>query len=273
MNDSTWKFIKIGLVVTGEGEREFAADLFQSILETGKCTFPILRQTGQRRAIRDERQRAYNATGKVIPDRDAEIGAQIRGWLRQNDSHFAIWLDDLESAHRSEAAGKFSRLRKAVDVMLAKEPKLKPRFSAHLLVNMLEAYYFAQASAVNEVLETTLTNHVGDCENIPHPKNELKRLARAAGKSFDEKADGAKIVPKLDIESILGNPNSCRALRTLVAWCWEALGEARTDRFQLNDGIYWDITARQLCEQPAPDRILPLEQEKPYQPAGTSGGS
>lgn len=183
------------------------------------------------------------------------------------ENYYAIWIDDLETSRRQTAQDQFDRLIKTLDTMLGHKPDLRKRCSVHFLVNMLEACYFAHTAAVNEVLGTTLTDHAGDCENIPHPKNELKRLAKVVGKSFDEKADGAKIVPKLDLQKILDNPATCRALRTLVAWCWETIGEPRTDRFRLTDGVYWNITAGQLHEWPSTEKSLSLDVEMTYQPS------
>lgn len=164
------------------------------------------------------------------------------------------------------AAEKFQRLRSTIDTMLANEVALRSNASVHFFVNMLEAYYFAHVDAVNEVLAINLAEHAGDCENIVHPKNELKRLAKQAGVPFDERSNGAEIVPKLNLDQILSNPQTCRALRTLVAWCWEAVGETRSEKFRLTDGVYWDITAGQLSDLPAVERISPLAVEESYQP-------
>lgn len=278
MTEAAWRFVKIGLVVTGEGERDFISAFLRPIAATGKCHFPIILQTGQRHALTETKERAYNATGKIIPDRDAAIGAKIRHWLASDESHYAIWLDDLESASRPDAARKFERMRKAVDTMLSKSELLKPRFAVHFLVNMLEAYYFAHTSVVNAVnfqrdeVETPvylqLQDHAGDCENLVHPKNELKRLVANIGRgfSFDETLDGTVIVHRLDLDRILGSPATCRSLRTLVAWCWETIGEPRAERFRLTDGVYWNATAGQLQVQPPQEYIGPLGDEEAFTP-------
>ena len=39
---------------------------------------------------------------------------------------------------------------------------------------MLEAYYFADAQAINAVLETSLPDREGDVETIRNPKSNLR---------------------------------------------------------------------------------------------------
>jgi hypothetical protein len=94
---------------------------------------------------------------------------------------------------------------------------------------MLEAYYFAHSAAVNQALGALVlaADHEGDVELIGHPKNELKR--RHPG--FDERAHGALIVPLLEAEHILANPNTCGFLRSLFGWCVRQL---------LANGQVWD---------------------------------
>lgn len=256
-----WNFFKFGLIVTGDGERDFAPRLFKDLTSTGKCTFVILRQTGQRNPIGAKKQLAYIKTGKKIPDKDAEIICEARGWLLAEPSRHVIWLDDLESSQRQNAHSKFQRLRKAIDVVLARNPKLRERFAVHFFVNMVEAYYFACVDVVNQVLGLSLSALETDCENIEHPKGELKRAMRnlGLGKSFDEKVDGERIVESIALEQVLNRPLHCRALRTLVAWCCEVIGEPRTERFQLSGGLYWDVTAQQLRSPPPVEKIGPLD--------------
>ena len=76
---------------------------------------------------------------------------------------------------------------------------------------MLEAYYFADATAVNSVLGTDLEDFDGDVETIPHPKNMLKRIVAALGpdRSFDEVVDGRAIVQQLDVVKVLSRPETC----------------------------------------------------------------
>lgn len=264
-SESTWRFVRIGLVVTGEGERDFLTHFFRAVEATGHAKFCPIYKAGQRSAMSEKQIVKYGKRGKIIPSKDETIVLAMRRFVAKDNNH-AIWIDDLESARRQTAQSHFDRMKKALDTIIGHQANLRSRCSVHFLVNMLEAYYFAQASIVNEVLGTTLADHVGDCENISHPKNELKRLAKASDRTFDETTDGAKIVPKLDLQAILSNPLNHCALRTLVAWCWEAIDEPRTNTFQLLDGLYWDVTSRQLQLSPRSDRTLPLGDENPYSP-------
>ena len=81
-------------------------------------------------------------------------------------------------------------------------------------MNMLEAYYFADASAINAVLNTALGDYESDVESIRHSKNELKK----AFAGFDEVEHGGRILARLDIPHVLSRPETCAALRTLFAW-------------------------------------------------------
>jgi hypothetical protein len=137
-------------------------------------------------------------TGKTIPDRDAvEIGLPARRYLQRSDT-FVIVLDDLEKDRQPIHADVFARYRAALDTLLP--PALRTRAAVHFFVFMIEAYYFADAQAVNDVLGTLLSDYDGDVEAIPHPKSELKKHASA----FDEKGDGVKIVRKLVFSPIRG---------------------------------------------------------------------
>jgi hypothetical protein len=112
---------------------------------------------------------------------------------------------------------------------------------------MVEAYYFAHADAINAVLGTNLLDFEGDVETIRHPKSELKQ----AKPDFDELADGCKIVEYLDLNKVLGNPDTCASLRTLFKWCSRAKQETYSDRFQLQQGVCSPVTEQQveaLCQ-------------------------
>lgn len=272
-----WRFIRIGLVVTGEGEWDFLPELLREIAATGHAHFFVLRRTGQRTGLSEARIDDYVNQGKQIPDHDAEVAYDIRRHVATTN-HYAIWIDDLESDSRADAVGKVGRLTRALNVVMGKRQDLRERCSAHMLVNMLEAYYFAHTDAVNgvnlnrrgdgEEIFLDLKDHAGDCENITHPKNELKKAAKSLdrGVTFDEVTHGGEIVRSLDLERVLSDPTRCRALRTLVAWCWEAIGEPRDERFRLSDGVYWDVTAPQLRIPPSAEQIGPLSEEEPYRP-------
>ncbi len=154
---------------------------------------------------------------------------------------FVILVDDLEHDRSPQAAEVFQRYRKAIDTMLTSEEH-RARASVHFLVNMLEAYYFAHAEAVNKVLGTNLSDFDGDVETIRHPKNDLKGLYP----KFDEVEHGREIVNHLDLVHVLSNPETCRWLRTLFGWCSRALGREFTDVYQLKEGLYSDITKYQI---------------------------
>ena len=116
----------------------------------------------------------------------------------------------------------------------------------HFLVNMLEAYYFADAAAVNEHLGTSLSDYAGDVEDVRHPKNEIKKLSPG----FDEVRHGAAIVRTLDLEHVLDNPETCGSLRVLFAWCVKALGLTTGAQFRLDSGIMDVVTGPQLGRLP-----------------------
>jgi hypothetical protein len=69
-------------------------------------------------------------------------------------------------------------------------------------------------------------------------------------KGFDEKRHGAQIVPKLDLDLVLGNPNTCRSLRTIFAWIHRALGLSPGERFALAKGRLCDVTCGQVDALP-----------------------
>lgn len=269
MVESTWRYVYIGLIVTGRGEEAFVVDFLRQLLETGHCHIEVLRFVGQRNPQGEKKRQKALAAGTIIPDSDEKIGLEIRRWLSRSDLHYAIWIDDLESAMRSFATQKFERLRTAGDTMLTPVPECKDRYGVHFFVNMLEAYYFADIDAVNSALNLALQPHAGDCENIRHPKNELKRLV--SPRAFDEIKDGVRIVSLLDLDKVLDNPVHCRALRTLIAWCWEAKGLERGDRFRLADGQYWDVTVGQLVTRPPEQQIGSLGEETGYLPQSGEG--
>lgn len=122
------------------------------------------------------------------------------------------------------------------------------------LFNMLEAYYFADAAAVNAVLGTELADFEGDVETIPHPKNQLKAIVAAQGRDvrFDEVEHGRAILQRLDVPKVLSQPERCRSLRTAFAWCYRAMGLRPTELFRLADGQLSTVTSAQL------DRLAPV---------------
>src|SRR5690606_5394972 len=84
----------------------------------------------------------------------------------------------------------YLRYRAPLDVMLGAHYL---RASVHFLVNMLEAYYFADPAAVRRALCGMIKDNRAwpgeglDVEEIGHPKNVLKAIAPG----FDEQTWGA----------------------------------------------------------------------------------
>lgn len=178
--------------------------------------------------------------GKKITDKDEEeIGLVARRYLMWPDN-FVLLVDDLEGDRVEQAPSVFQRYRDVLDTMLG--PRLKSRASVHFLVNMLEAYFFGDSQAINAVLGTTLPDHVGDVELIRHPKNDLKKLYQG----YDEIEHGRSILAQLNTERVLADPDTCAWLRTMFSWCFKALGEVPTSRFQLEAGQYSPVTHFQI---------------------------
>jgi hypothetical protein len=239
----SWRFRKFGLIVTGTGERDFLPRLFHALTAFG-CGFRVIAKVGQRSPITSsKRTRKMVGTGKTIPDKDAtEIGIPARKWLEASDTHLLL-IDDLEHDRRGRERAVFDRYRGALDTMLVTQAQRR-RASVHFLVNMLEAYYFADAAAINAVLGTTLSDWVGDVEDIRHPKNDLKALPGA----FDEVKHGKAILGILNVEHVLDDRATCGSLRVLFAWCIGAMGPRCGDRFRLESGVHDVVTGPQLAQ-------------------------
>ena len=243
-------FLHFGLIVTGEVERNHMPKLFNSLMDFGICTFKVIRFVGQRGPITSEKRiLKMVGSGKTIPDKDvSEIGFKAREHLSADGCHFVILIDDLEYDRKNLAQQVFDRYRQAIDTVLTADQRT--RASVHFLVNMLEAYFFADASAVNAVLDLDppLEDYVGDVETIPHPKAKLKDLYPG----YHEKDDGGRILNQINVEHILARPDSCASLRTLFAWCFKVLEQFTydpsflVDKYHLQDGIYYEITRPQL---------------------------
>jgi hypothetical protein len=240
-SDQHYKFFKLGLLVTGKTEQEHIPKLFRTLMELRICSFEVIRKVEQLGVRTSEKkQLKMVGTGKDIPDKDAErIGFPARDYLLKYPCSYVLLLDDLEYARTHQAPQIFERYRKALDDILLDQ---KHRASVHFLVNMLEAYYFADAATVNAVLGTSLNDYKGDVETIIHPKNDLKQIYSG----FKEKEHGGRILDRLDVEKVLSNPNTCASLRTLFAWCLKALGEVPTDKYHLLSGKLSEITKAQL---------------------------
>jgi hypothetical protein len=242
-----------GLIVTGQGERQFLPDLFSVLTKFSGCSFKVIRKIDQRGPVTNRLRLKMVGSGSAILDKDEqEIGLAARAFLRNHDCHFVIVIDDVESNRRECIAEIWQRYRTAIDTMLLADER--KRAAVHFLANMLEAYYFADCNAVNTALGAMVLprDHVGDVEEIPHPKHALEKAASAAGTSFKERRDGGKIVQALDLERVLQRNDACAYLRSLFEWCvtrllpncpvWDpAIGTA----FGIQDGIKADLTRHQ----------------------------
>ena len=208
-----WRHVQFGLIVTGETEQHCLADLFRILAAQANCSFRVIRRIGQLSPVTSERRiQRMVGTGKKIPDRDAEqIGFPARHFLCSGGS-FVILVDDLEAGRAKQADAVFARYRVALDTIL--KDSMSARAAVHFLVNMLEAYFFADTKAINQVLDTNLEDFDGDVETIQHPKNKLKSLH--AG--FNAKEHGPLIVGRLDVPHVLASRNSCASLRTMFKW-------------------------------------------------------
>jgi len=239
---TSWVFHKFGLLVTGSGEEKFLPTFLRSLADTQDCTFRVIGRVPQRSPRTSKKKKLrMTGNGKTIPNKDtSEIGLPARNYLSRNPGSFVILVDDLERDRQALHRETFERYRAALDSVLPEN--YHHRASVHFLVNMVEAYYFAHADAINAVLGTDLTDFEGDVETIPHPKAELKR----AKPGFDEIADGQKIVEQLDLDKVLNNPDTCASLRALFKWCWRAKRGTYSDRFQLQLGTCSPITGCQV---------------------------
>ena len=234
------------LIVTGKTERQHLSKLFSSLRASGFCNFKVIQRVGQRDPITSEERLKALRNGKKMPDKDEVIGFKARRYLENDPYYFVLLIDDLEPDRRNEAQEVFGRYRLALDTILN---DLKHRASVHFLVNMLEAYYFANAQVINDVLGTCLSDYEGDVEAITHPKNKLEGLCS----NFDTIKHGGAILNKINIEHVLSHPGTCASLRTLFAWCVKVLETYSDhdcavfhDKYRLHDGKLSEITRVQL---------------------------
>ena len=239
-------YFHFGLIVTGQTEEQHLPKLFTSLMATGICTFEVIRRVGQLDAITSEERLRALGNRKDIASKEAKIGLVARRYIKIDGCHFVLLIDDLEYDRRDQAQQVFDRYRMAFDRILN---DLKHRASVHFLVNMLEAYYFADAEAINAILKTCWSDYEGDVEEIPDPKEDLKRLPSG----FREINDGGSILNQINIEHVLSRPDACASLRTLFAWCVKVL-ETYSDhncadfynKYKLHDGKLSEITRTQL---------------------------
>jgi hypothetical protein len=253
-NTSPTDFFHFGLIVTGKAEEKHLPKLFKSLMAYGRCTFTVIRRIDQRSPRTSKKYKPQVMSAKKthntpivkidktisIPQKDVEdISIPTRNYLKKNPCSYVLLIDDLEHDRIEIAQKVFDRYRQALDYLL--DDKQKHRVSVHFLVNMLEAYYFADARSVNSVLSTDLKDYECDVETIRHPKGNLKQLY----KGFDEIEHGGQILSKLDVEHVLSNPETCASLRTLFLWCWKAMGLVPIDKYQLHNGKLSNITQSQ----------------------------
>jgi hypothetical protein len=218
-NTSQCCYFKFGLLVTGDTEEKHLPALFRTLMETGICTFEVIRKIDQRSPITSERrQLKMVGSGQIIPNKDqGDIGFPSRTYLSRNPCAYVLLIDDLEHNRKDQVEQIFQRYRQALNTILSDEQQ--QRASVHFLVNMIEAYYFADAQAINQVLGTNLADHSEDVETIRHPKGELKQIFP----KFDEVLHGGDILKCLNVNHVLSRPETCASLRTLFSWCVKIL--------------------------------------------------
>jgi len=250
-------FFHFGLIVTGESERLHVHKLLKSLPATRICSVKVIKLVGQRSPITSPKKKIKMVgKGKTIPTKDErDIALPARRYLQKSDCHFVMLIDDLEYARREIAQQVFDRYRLAFDAILTKIQR--GRATVHFLVNMLEAYYFADAAALNKVLQLDppQEDYGGDVETIRHPKNKLKQLYPG----FDEVGDGGRILDIITIEHVLSRPNTCTWLRTLFAWCESILRNypdldyynslALSEKYCLSNGMLSEITRVQINDR------------------------
>jgi hypothetical protein len=222
---ASWTPYHFGLIVTGEGERQHITLLFKALEASGCCTFDVIRRIGQRKPKKTPVCTKLKIVNKTISNRDEdEISIPARCFLKKETDAgkrcFVVLIDDLEHDNRGIAREVFQRYRTALDTLLT-PVNMNHLASVHFFVNMIEAYYFANAQAINGVMSpgTPLQDHAGDVEEIRHPKNDLKNM----GLGFDEVSHGREILANLDVSHVLANPEHCKALRTMFHWCIEKM--------------------------------------------------
>ncbi|ODA33683.1 DUF4276 family protein [Planctopirus hydrillae] len=262
---SGWRQIHLKLFVTGEGEETFLATFFRQLrhFESGEVIITADYAFPQITVSTNAKKLAKHGK-EVLEKIDKATVKKIRPWLLTSTGHYAVLVDDLETERRFLAESQFNFYQEQIHRILDAQPEIKNRFSVHFFVNMIEAYYFKHPEVVNQVCKTLLGEYPGDVENIRHPKQEIDKAIRSIDpkEKFREIKHGASIAKKLDLRKVLENPQHCRALRTLVAWIWEAMGRKRSQEYQLEQGLYWDVTVTQLAAQPPASQIRPLDAEE-----------
>lgn len=239
-----WTFHHIGLLVTGVGEVKFLPSFLRSLMESGNCIVEVIRRIPQQSAITSpKRIEKMVKTNKPLTNSDEDIGVAARNYLLKKGRRFVVLVDDLEHKRQEGHEAHFLRYRKALDTMLTPfQGNQSHKASVHFLVNMVEAYYFADPRTVSAVMGGELTGHPEDVEQIRHPKNDLKVMFPG----FDEVEHGERIANQIDLPLVLSNPQTCASLRTLVKWCVLSMKHPLTDHFQLLAGKTHPITEGQI---------------------------
>lgn len=255
MADTRHYFLRFKLIVTGDTERSHLPKLLRAVPAHAPCSFSVERKIGQLTPRGTKRKLTMVGGRKRIPSRDESIGIDVSRWIRETPDVFVLLIDDIEHARRPKIEAIFQRYRDAVDLRL--KPEERHRVGVHFLANMLEAYYFAHAEAVNQALGLELGDFDGDVETIRNPKGKLKQLFPG----FREVEHGGRILDRLKLAHVLGDPATCAWLRALVGWICSVLDghvdatlmpelKAFETRCHLEDGIQSPITR----DQAAPSR-------------------
>jgi len=239
-----WNYSTIGLWVTGRGEEEFLPAFFRSIETTGRCHVVVRRRIGQLSPRSTTKKLKMVGKGQLISSRQEEFALNVRGFLQQSPSNYAVVIDDLEERQPNHKA-VFDTYREPLDRIL-RQQDLTDRASVQFFVPMVEAYFLADAQATQDALGISIDKIERDPETIRGPKGKLKNYCLEAGQSFNERLDGAKIAGRIDLDKVLGNPDHCISLRSLVKWCSRRIGEKDTTRFQLLHGKVCNVTGPQI---------------------------
>lgn len=212
-------FVTVNLIGTGEAERDHLPKLFSALSATGLCQFRVLRKVNQLTPRAPARRlKMTGQRGSALPTRaEAEISLPTRLCLRGHADRLVLLIDDLEYSRRDQSQDIFRLYREAIDKLLTEEET--SRAAVHFLVNMLEAYFFADPQAVQRALSVDIGPYADDVEDLRHPKGELK--ARLG--SYRERRDAGAILEQLELGRVLADPVTCAWLRACVAWLDEAL--------------------------------------------------
>lgn len=213
-------FLHVDLLVTGQAEEDHLPKLFSKLESSTRiCRFAVKRRISQFSPRSEKRQLGMvGHRGHRIPDRaQSDISIPARMFLRNHPDRYLVLIDDLEHDRRGQAESIFELYRESLDLHL--NASEKPRAAVHFLVNMLEAYFFADPVAMNRALGLDIEAHDGDVEDIRNPKRRLKQHFS----NYRERHHGGQILEQLDLHKVLGNPGTCAWLRSCVSWIVRAL--------------------------------------------------